>query len=68
MKQARILIQRIASPDGKNTAQAKSVVFSSGDSESRINQTVTVKISAGSSSSSSSSSSSDSSARHQVVK
>lgn len=44
MKQKRILIQRKTSPDGKKIAQAKSIAFSSGESDSKINQTVTVKI------------------------
>ncbi len=47
MQQERILIQRIVSPDGKSAAEVKSVAFSSGDSESTINQTVTVKINSG---------------------
>ncbi len=57
MKQGRILIQRRMSPDGKSFAQAKSIAFSSGESNSTISQTVTVKISDRNLSSSSSSSS-----------
>lgn len=44
MKQKRILIHRKTSPDGKKKAQAKSIACSSGESDSKINQTVTVEI------------------------
>jgi hypothetical protein len=57
MKQGRILIQRIISPDGNKFAEAKSIALSSGESNSTISQTVTVKISDQNLSSSSSSSS-----------
>ncbi|HBE17320.1 MAG TPA: hypothetical protein DEG17_09650 [Cyanobacteria bacterium UBA11149] len=44
MKQKRILIQRIISPDGRRFAQGKSIAFSSGESGVKISQKVTVKI------------------------
>ena len=60
MSHARVVIQRVISPDGKVIAEAKSTVSTSGGSENTVNQSVTVKVSSGSSCSSSSSSSSSS--------
>lgn len=45
MKQRRILMERIISPNGKSIAQAKSIAFSSGERDCQLSQTVTVKIS-----------------------
>lgn len=56
MRQSKVLIQRLSSPDGKIIASAKSVVITSGERES-TSQEVTVKISSGNSCSSSSASS-----------
>ncbi len=53
----KIITQRECSPDGQSIAEAQSITISSGDSNSKILQTITVKISFGNSSSSSSSSS-----------
>ena len=58
MSYKKVLIERIVSPDGKSIAEAHSIASVSGDSERKISQTVTVKISSGSSFSSSSTSSS----------
>ena len=61
MIRSKVVIQRIVSPDGKVTAEAKSVVITSSNIESTTDQSVTVKISSSNSSTSSFSSSSTSS-------
>ncbi len=60
MAHYRVVIKRIVSPDGKIVAEAKSVATVSGDNQSQINQTVSVKISSGKRCSSHSTSSSTS--------
>jgi hypothetical protein len=51
MARHKVVIKRIVSPDGKVVAEAKSVVATSDNNESEINQTVSVNISSGASSS-----------------
>lgn len=58
MIHARVLSERITSADGNVTAEAKSVAIAFGDSQSKISQAVTVKVSSGNCCSSSSTSSS----------
>jgi len=57
----RILKRRIISADGRSIAEAKSIAYTSGDSEDIINQTITVNVFSDGYTSSSSSSSSTSS-------
>lgn len=47
MIRSKVLIQRIVSSDGKSVAEAKSVVITSDESESTINQCVTVEVCSG---------------------
>ena len=58
MINAKVIVKRVISPDGRIVAEARSVAIASGDNESIISQDVTVKISSSSSLSSSFSSSS----------
>ncbi|HBB36128.1 MAG TPA: hypothetical protein DDZ80_05070 [Cyanobacteria bacterium UBA8803] len=62
-QQARILIHKIVSPDGKSIAEAQSIAIASGEQDSTIHQTVTVNISSNTHACSSSSSSSVSRAK-----
>lgn len=55
MTQRKVVVKRIVSPDGKVITETKSIVETSGDSEDKISQSVSVKVSSGHSSSSSSS-------------
>lgn len=61
MVQKKVIFKRIMSADGKSFAEARSVAFSSEDSEHKITQAVTVNVSSGKSYSSSFSCSSSSS-------
>ncbi len=49
VKQYRVVVKRIVSPDGKIIAEAKSVAKASGYDESEIRQSVSVNISSSSS-------------------
>ncbi len=57
MKHYRVFTHRLTSPDGKVIAEAKSAACATGNGESTIRQTVTVKIDASGNSCSSSSTS-----------
>lgn len=61
MSRYRVVIKRATSPDGKNSAEAKSAVFTSGNGETTVSQSATVEVSSSRSFSRSSSSSSASS-------
>jgi hypothetical protein len=56
----KVISQREISPDGKSIAQAQTIATSSGDSNSQILQTITIKLDRNNHSYSSSSSSSSS--------
>ncbi|KAB8333298.1 hypothetical protein SD80_015780 [Scytonema tolypothrichoides VB-61278] len=45
MKREQVVVKRIVSPDGKVIAEIKSFVKASGDGQSQINQSVSVKVS-----------------------
>ncbi len=54
MEREEVVVKRIVSPDGKIVAEIKSYVKTSGDSQSQISQSVSVKVSSDKNSSSSS--------------
>lgn len=56
----KVISQQKYSDDGKSVAEAQSIAISSGDNDSKVLQTITIKICLGNQSSSSSSSSSSS--------
>jgi hypothetical protein len=49
IQQKRVIIKRLISPDGKVIAEARSLVITSDDNGSHIQQSVTVDVSANSS-------------------
>ena len=56
----KVVVKRIVSPDGKVIAEVKSIVTTSDNNQTEMNQNVSVKVSASSSSSSYAKSSSSS--------